>query len=242
MCDQPEATPVRPNLWADRLTSYAFGVQTAIGQKPMHYVVARRFQSDPPTRALTLLFVIRPEILFGTYVRIDESILQGTCEVHTFLPTMARPLRVAERLVFDCVPLTDVGYVDLMAWLPPGLEAGGPDDLVCRDRDGAQGASARTFSYRGSADTPTLSICEDVDRRLSMVTVRTVYSGDRQIRRWEITEGGESAGETLPRRIRVSRPQTRHTTEFIRTAPPMHVPPEIFDETPEILREWIGSH
>src|SRR5687768_284265 len=96
--------PVRPNLWTNQLTSYAFGVETALGDKRMRYLFARRFDQEA-TQALTFLFVIEPAVLFGTYVRIMERAGEG-CEVQTYLPTMARPLRVAERLLFDCLPLT----------------------------------------------------------------------------------------------------------------------------------------
>jgi hypothetical protein len=241
---------VRPNFWADRLTSYAFAVETTIGQNPMRYLLARRF--DEPgrfdeagrfdehclTRALTLLFVVKPAVLFGTYVRISEG--SGDCEVHTFLPTMAHPRPVAGALVFDCLPLTDVGYVDLMAWPHPWLRAVGVapwDD----DRYAAAGESTpmMTLHYQGPPSLPTLLVCEDVDRTLSMVTRRILYRGGQQVRRWEITERGGAGQETLPRRVRVSRPQTGHETEFVRATPAVALPPEIFDEEPRRLQEWI---
>lgn len=253
MDDVRAAGPVRPNLWAGRLTSYAFGVDAAIGQNPMRYLLARRFDEDDPAHALTVLFVLRPEVLFGTYVRISEGEVDGGCEVHTFLPTMARPLKVAEALLFDCLPLTDVGYVDLMAWPHPALRAtggtwpadgaGGVDGTGAVDGDAAS-AGARptmTLRYQGPPSVPTLLVREEVDLDLAVVTRRVLYRDGRQVRRWEITERGETGQETLPRRIRVSRPQSGHRTDFLRTGSAVPVPPDIFDEEPARLREWIAE-
>jgi hypothetical protein len=239
MDDVRAAGPVRPNLWADRLTSYAFGVEAAIGQNPMRYLVARRFDDARPAHALTMLFVLQPQVLFGTYVRISESV-DGGCEVHTFLPTMARPLRVAETLLFDCLPLTDVGYVDLMAWPHPRLRAVNAAAWPFGDDVEALGSTpTMTRHYQGPRSMPALMACEVVDLDLSMVIRRVLYRDGQQVRRWEITERGEAGQETLPRRIRVSRPATGHETEFVRDGPAVAVPPDIFDDEPAELARWI---
>jgi hypothetical protein len=138
------ARPVRPNLWADRFTSYAFSVEASIGRNPMGYLLARWFDAERPVRALTVLFVVRPKVLFGTYVRISEG--PAGCEVQTYLPTMAQPVRVAEDLVFDTLPLTDVGYVDLMAWPHPAL-------LPMNNGT----TPAMTYRYQGSTSSWTCS-------------------------------------------------------------------------------------
>jgi len=235
----PGAGPVRANLWAsDRLASYAFSVEAAIGQNPMRYLVARRFDRDSQTHALTMLFVLQPQVLSGTYVRIIEDAFGGRCEVDTYLPTMARPVRVAEAQIFDCLPLTDVGYVDLMAWPHPALRqlADGNGD---RDAEPLGSPHAATVRYQGPASLPTLEVHEEVDLELSMVVRRVIRRDGRPVRRWEITERGGTGQETLPRRIRVSRPQTRHETEFVRASPAVPVPPAVFDAGPEQLRECI---
>jgi hypothetical protein len=226
--------PVRPNLWAGRLTSYAFSVEAAIGQNPMRYLVARRFDENHPARALTVLFVVRPQVLFGTYVRIDEGAAGGDCAVHTFLPTMARPVRVAETHVFDCLPLTDVGYLDLMAWPHPALRVMRSDGTENLDA-----APATTIQYQGPPSVPALLVCEEIDAELSVVTRRILYRDGRQVRRWEVTARGAAGQESLPLRIKVARPQTGHETEFVRDTPAVPVPPEVFDEAPARLRELI---
>jgi hypothetical protein len=255
MDDVHAAQPVRPNLWADRLMSYAFSVEATIGQSPMRYLLARRFDQAPPTQALTLLFVIRPQVLFGTYVRIGERAVGGDCEIHTYLPTMARPVEVAEELAFDCLPLTDVGYLDLMAWPHPGLRplaagAAAPAPAPAADAadadsepgaDPAGAAPTMTLHYAGPPSLPSLTVRDVVDVELSMVVRRILYRDDQQFRRWEIIQPGESGQEALPLRIKVARPQTNHETEFVRTSNPIVVPPELFDADPAGLRGWIAE-
>lgn len=241
MDDVRAAGPVRPNLWADRLTSYAFGVEATIGQNPMRYLVGRRFDDPRPAQALTMLFVLQPRVLFGTYVRISET-ARGGCEVHTFLPTMARPLRVAESLLFDCLPLTDVGYLDLMAWRHPGLRAMDAAAWPLGDDVEAPGpAPTMTLHYQGPRSMPELMAREVVDLDLSMVTRRVLYRAGRRVRQWEIIERGEAGQETLARRIRVSRPASGHETEFVRNGPAVAVPPDIFDQEPAELARSIES-
>ncbi|HEU5160902.1 MAG TPA: hypothetical protein VFU43_28150 [Streptosporangiaceae bacterium] len=244
MDDVRAAGPARPNLWAGGLTSYAFSVEATIGQNPMRYLVGRRFEqaadNAPPTGALTMLFVIRPQVLYGTYVRISESAVGGGCEIHTFLPTMARPVKVAEALMFDCLPLTDVGYLDLMAWPHPGLRAVGEAAYLDPAAD-ITWTPTTMVHYAGPSSVPGLRICDVVDVEFSMVIRRVLYRDGRQVRRWEITERGAAGEETLPARIRVARPQTGHGTEFVRASPAIAVPPDVFDGEPAGTRAWIGE-
>lgn len=221
-----------PNLWAAGLASYAFEVRTAMGQKPMRYLLSRRFGGSEES-AVTVLFVDEPAVLSGTYVHVSENRRTGACVVHTYLPTMAKPLRIAERLLFDCLPLTDVGYVDLMAWLPPALR---PADDGTRPAGGA-----RSFRFDGDPAAATLWVHEQLDPGLSVV-VRRVFRRDGQdVRRWEVTEPGEPGLEALPRRIRVSRPLTGHETEFHRSSPVTAVAPALFDGPPATLRSEIAA-
>jgi hypothetical protein len=239
MSDVRAARPVRPNLWADGLTSYAFRVEATIGQNPMRYLLARRFDQASPTRAVTMLFVIRPQVLYGTYVRISEG-AAGDCEIHTFLPTMARPVKVAEAMTFDCLPLTDVGYVDLMAWPHPGLRPMGESDAA--PGPGPESASGTTtLHFAGPPSVPWLRVCDVVDVEFSMLVRRILYRDEQQIRRWEIIERGGAGEESLPVRIQVARPQTGHATEFVRDGAAIAVPPDIFNGPPAGLRSWIAE-
>ncbi|XRQ08685.1 hypothetical protein ACN3XK_71350 [Actinomadura welshii] len=241
-----ETRPARPNLDAGRLTSYAFGVQAAIGRNPMRYLVARRFDGAGPASALTMLFVLQPEVLFGTYVRISER-ASGDCEIDTYLPTMARPVRVAEARTFDCLPLTDVGYVDLMAWAHPALrplepgDGAGPPEAGPPEAGPPDAGKTVTLRYQGPPSVPALVVREEVDVELGTVVRRVLTLDGRPVRHWEIVERGAAGLETLPRRIRVARPQTGHETEFVRTGPPLPMPPTVFGADPERLRDWIGQ-
>lgn len=224
-----EREPIRPNLWADRLPSYAFLVEAAIGRNPMRYLMARWFDREDPARARTVLFVLQPDVLFGTYVRIAEDVVAGSCSAHTYLPTMAQPMRVADVMLFDCLPLTDVGYVDLMAW-PHPLR----DDVA-----DAQEPAARNYRFGGRDDLPYILVTEEVDAERAMVTSRTVNRNGLRTRTWEITEHGGAADGHLPLGIRVARPQTGHVTDFRRATAPLPVPAELFDREPEPMREWL---
>ncbi|TDQ00329.1 hypothetical protein [Labedaea rhizosphaerae] len=222
-----EPEPIRPNLWADRLPSYAFLVEAAIGRNPMRYVMARWFDQEDPKRARTVLFVLKPDVLFGTYVRIAEDVVAGEVSAHTFLPTMAKPMRVADVMLFDCLPLTDVGYVDLMAWPHP-----------LRDNENDDG-TGRTYRFGGHDDLPSIVVTEQVDAGHAMVTARRVHRDGICTRTWEITEHGAAADGNLPLGIRVARPQTGHVTDFRRATAPLPVPGEVFDLEAQPMREWL---
>ncbi len=239
MDDVRVAGPARANFRAGRLVSYAFSVEATIGQKPMRYLFARRF-SGPPGRgsAATAIFVLKPEVLFGTYVWIDEDLALATCSVQTYLPTMREPLQVVDRLVFDCLPLTEIGYVDLMAWPHPALQPVAPG--LCADRlpDLLPGAETRCFS--GPSSMPGLRVSEVVGARHGMVLARTVHDGAQQVRRWELIEQGGAEEDRLPRRIRVSRSQGGHRSDFVRTSPATAIPAADFDLSPPLLREAVA--
>jgi hypothetical protein len=229
-----ESKPVRPNFWADRLSSYAFLVKATIGKNPMRYLMARRFNVGHPVRAVTTLFVLEPDVLFGTFVRIVEDVVGGSCVTHTFLPTMTRPRRVADEMLFDCLPLTDVGYLDLMAWPHPAAKTAWADPVGV--------LTTRTTRYGKTADRTAVLVTEVVDLDRAMVTGRTIHRDDRLTRTWEITEHGGVEDDSLPRCIRVTRPETGHVTEFFRANEAVPVPGELFDGEPETLRDWIVGH
>jgi hypothetical protein len=209
-------------------------VEATIGRNPMRYLMARRFNVGHPVRAVTMLFVLKPNVLFGTFVRIVEDVGDGSCVTHTFLPTMTRPLRVADEMIFSCLPLTDVGYLDLMAWPHPAAKTTRADPVGV--------LTTRTTRYGGTPDRPAVLVTEVVDLDRAMVTGRMIHRDDRLTRTWEITEHGDAEDGALPRRIRVTRPETGHATEFSRVSRAVPVPRELFDGQPETLRRWIVRH
>ncbi|GAA3119630.1 hypothetical protein GCM10010466_08100 [Planomonospora alba] len=235
MSDVRVAGPARANFRAGRLASYAFSVEATIGQNPMRYVFARRFPA-PSGRgsAVTALFVLKPDVLFGTYVWIEEDPDLPDCRIHTYLPTMKKPIQVVDRLVFDCLPLTDIGYVDLMAWPHPALRPAAPEPGMLRPPDAPARAVARCFS--GPAG---LRVSELVVPRQGLVVARTIHHGDQEVRRWEVAEQGGPEEDWLPRRIRVARLQSGHRTEFVRTSPAVPVPHEAFGDEPALLRQAV---
>ncbi|MEV0428290.1 hypothetical protein [Micromonospora sp. NPDC050495] len=212
-------------------------METAIGRNPMRYLLARRFDGDRPTRATTVLFVVRPSVLSGTYVQIEEDTRAGRCQVHTFLPTMAAPMPVAEPLTFDCLPLTDVSYLDLMAWPHPALRPADPADV--RDADPAGRSAPGSRRYLGPASLPTLEVTEVVDPERDIVARRLLSRDGEPLRTWEITEHDDAGGAEPPRRIEVARLRTGHRTEFIRTSPAVELPDGVFAQPPAELRHAV---
>ncbi|MDL4776719.1 hypothetical protein [Actinomadura xylanilytica] len=244
----------RANLSAGSLGSFGFAVEAAIGRRPMRYLIGRRFTGDT---ALTCLFVTQPETLAGTHVRISEDRRRGACEVQTYVPTMRCSLRLAERYLFGCLPLTEVGYLDLMAWRYPGLGST-PED---RDSDlswsGWPGAEA--YCFLGPASTPGLTVTEAVDPASGIVVARAVDRRREPERRWEVVELGDPSVTGLPRLIRAGRPGrgspdagcaragvsggerpgAERWTDFRRVGEPAAVPAADFDGGPQRLREAL---
>ncbi|MEU6038431.1 hypothetical protein ABZ801_23780 [Actinomadura sp. NPDC047616] len=224
----------RPNLDAGPLTSFGFAVRASIGRRPMRYLIARRLRGGS---AETALFVLAPVTLAGTWVRISEDPARRVCDVRTFVPTMPRSVRVVERQVLGCLPLTEIGYLDLMAWRYPRLGAA-PED---RDTDMSWSAwpDARACCYLGPASTPGLTVTEATDPRTGLVVARSVERRREPVRRWEIAEPGRPDSGGLPRRVRVSLPPSGRTTEFHRAGDPVTVPEDAFDHDPADLRDHL---
>ncbi|GAA0565949.1 hypothetical protein [Actinomadura livida] len=228
--------PDPPNLSVGTRESYAFSVEATIGQRNMRYLIGRRFGGHT---AVTVLLVSHPATLAGTHVWITEDAAAGSCRVVTYVPTMKTPIQLVERHVLGCLPLTDIGYLDLMAWRYPGLgpgREGAPADISWSRWDGA---SAR--SYPGPSCTPGLTVTEATDRSTRMVVARAVERLGTPVRRWEVLELGDPDTGRLPRRIRVSRPQTGHWTELRRTTEPVDVPAAAFETGPDELGETIEA-
>ncbi len=243
MNDVRTAGPARANLSAGRLTAYGFSVEANIGHNPMRYLLARRFTAGPGKGdAVTALFVLRPDVLLGTYVWIVEDPAAGSCSVRTYLPTMKEPILVMERLHFDCLPLTEVGYLDLMAWPHPSLNRVGHETDPCLSvahEVAKPDRAARLRRYRGPASVPGLHVTDVIAEEHEMVVARVIHRDARQVRRWEIVELGAAFQDKLPRRIRVSRPETGHRTDFLRTSDAIPIPEAAFEGSPEELCEAI---
>ncbi|MGW5155996.1 hypothetical protein ACWEPN_11010 [Nonomuraea wenchangensis] len=226
--------PARANYRAGRLGSYAFSVEAAIGQNPMRYLFARRFQ-DRGWSATTSIFVMKPDVLFGTYVWIEERLDPSACRIHTYLPTMKRPIQVMDRLMFDCLPLTDIGYLDLMAWPHPALRRAEAD--ACPPIDGRTRAERRCFE--GAGALAGVHVTELLTPRHGLVVTRLVSQKGQVLRRWDALELGAASEDRLPRRVRVERLQSGHRTDFARTSGIVPLPGDAFDAPPELLRDLV---
>ncbi|MFC5186392.1 LolA-like protein [Actinomadura harenae] len=225
--------PERPFLTAGPLTAFAFGVESALGRRPLRYLVARRFTGDT---ALTCLYVLEPEQLAGTYLTISEDRAGGDCQVWTYVPTMRRAVRIVERHVFGCLPLTQVGYLDLMAWRHPALGDVPEDREADVSWSGWPGAEARC--YLGPASMPGLTVTEAVDPVSGTVVARSVDRRGVPERRWQVLEPGPPE---LPARIGVRRPDAGAATEFRRLGDPVEIPEGVFDEEPRALWDAVGG-
>jgi hypothetical protein len=186
---------------------------------------------------VTVLFVLSPANLAGTHVWITEGTADRRCDVVTYIPTMKTPIHLVERHILGCLPLTDVGYLDLMAWRYPGL--GASQDGARADMSWSRWATAEARSYPGPASTPGLTVTEATDPATGLVVARAIERLGVPVRRWEILELGDPDTGSLPRRIGVSRPQTGHRTELWRTTEPVQIPEAEFDTGPAELSRTI---
>jgi hypothetical protein len=200
----------------------------------MRYLIGRRFGDHT---AVTVLFVLSPANLAGTHVWITEDAAGGGCDVVTYVPTMKTPIHLVERHILGCLPLTDIGYLDLMAWRYPGLGAGQAGQAV--DMSWSRWDTAEARCYPGPASTPGLTVTEATDRSTGLVVARAIERLNVPVRRWEVLELGDPDTGSLPRRIGVSRPQTGHWTELQRSSEPVEIPEAEFDTGPARLSRAI---
>jgi hypothetical protein len=226
--------PARANLSAGPYTSFAFAVEATIGQRGMRYLIGRRLRQQT---AVTTLFVLSPANLAGTHVWVTEDTANGSCDVVTYVPTMKTPIHLVERHILGCLPLTDIGYLDLMAWRYPGL--GTSQEGHQADLSWSRWPMAETHSYPGPASMPGLIVIEATDPETGLVVARTVERLGAPVRRWEALELGRPDIDSLPQLIRVSRPQTGHWTELLRTTDPVEIPETEFDTSPAELSQAI---
>jgi hypothetical protein len=230
----------RTNLGAGPLGSYAFLVEASLGHRPMTYLFARSTTAGGvgTARAVTVLLVLGPAALAGTRVTAVEVHGAESAEVTTYLPTMRAPKVITAAHVYECLPLTDVGYVDLMAWPHPPT------------RDLPSGAGVTTWSgwhdlpdstTRVSAEAHGYEVVETVSDVHGIPVARSMVLKGEETRRWEALELGGAEWDHLPVRIRVSRPRTGHWTVFERTTDPVPVPPDLLTADSDTLREAVLS-
>jgi hypothetical protein len=226
--------PACANFGAGRYLSYAFSVEASIGQRDMRYLIGRRFGQHT---AVTVLFVLSPANLAGTHVWITEGMTDNRCDVVTYVPTMKNPIHLVERHILGCLPLTDIGYLDLMAWRYPGL--GASQEGYRADMSWSRWATAEARSYPGPASTPGLVVTEATDSSTGLVVARAIERLGVPVRRWEVLELGDPDTGNLPRGIGVWRPQTGHHTELWRTSEPVQIPEAEFGTGPTELSRTI---
>lgn len=186
------------NLAAGPLGSYTFEVQATIGHRLMRYTFAR---STADGRSLTAARIEAPDTLRGTEVGIWEP-QSGLCRVTTFIPTMRSPKPIEGDHIFECLPLTDISYVDLMRQV---ASAG-----LTRRRSPDSG---RTVEYRAGRR----SVIENFSPAYTTPLARAVILDGREVRRWKVLSFGSPADHYMPERIEVSRADTSGPTVFVRT-------------------------
>jgi hypothetical protein len=233
---EPHTEWVRANLSAGPLGSYAFRVEAKLGHRPMTYLFGRSIGlADGMQQAVTVLLVIAPATLAGTRVTITERFGQEPPVVTTFLPTMREPKPIIGAYLFECLPLTDVGYLDMMAWLhPPAHDA--PLDPALRWSSWHQ---EPRVSVRRSTGSDGFEVVETVSATHGVPVARSITLNGIETRRWEAGKLGDASHGYLPLSIRVSRPQTGHWTVFERSTEPRVISPEWLGADFESLRDAI---
>lgn len=226
----------RANLSAGPLASYAFRIEATLGHRPMTYLFARSTESVGASRhARTELLVIAPANLARTRITISETYGQPAPEVTLFLPTMRVPKPIIGGYLFECLPLTDVGYVDLMAWLHPPAEDIRPD-LPQQWSSWHRKSGVR---MRKSVSVHGFEVVEAVSEEHGVPVARSIALDGCETRRWEASDLGDAGHGYLPASIRVTRPQTGHWTVFDRSTQPRPIPAEWLDKDFETLRGAI---
>lgn len=226
----------RANLSAGPLGSYAFRIEATLGHRPMTYLFARSTGPAGTSRhARTELLVIAPVNLARTRITISETYGQPVPEVTLFLPTMRAPKLITGSYLFDCLPLTDVGYVDLMAWLHPpaqGIRTAPPPQWSSWHRKSG-------VSMHRSVAANGFEVVEAVSEEHGVPVARSIVLDGCETRRWEASDLGDAGHGYLPASIRVTRPHTGHWTVFERSSEPRPVPAEWLDEDFDTLQKAI---
>ena len=222
-CDTESA---RASLSAGPLPSYAFRIEAVLGDRPMTYLFARR--AGDCGRVLSRLVVLTPQNLRSTWVDIVEQHGDHRPHVTVSLPTMRTPRVVSGRHLFSCLPLTDVGYLDLMAWMHPlSVPVTAADPGAGRTAAAGLGPSDERRSVDGESG---YEVVEHVLRQEGVTVARRVLRDGTETRSWEVLELGAGIHDHLPRSIRATRSETGQFTEFSRTTDPRPIPPEWFED------------
>jgi hypothetical protein len=88
---------------------------------------------------------------------------------------------------------------------------------------------------------PGLRVSEFTGPRTGVVVSRMIHQDGTPVRRWDVLEPGTPEEDWLPRRIRVSRLQSGHRTDFVRTSAAVPVAGPAFDVSMESLREAVEA-
>ncbi|MEO3850449.1 hypothetical protein ABGB09_22985 [Streptomyces sp. B8F3] len=236
-----ESGRARANLDAGPLTAYAFGVSSLIGHRAMRYTFARAAVDH---RFLTAVRIDAPQSLSGTEVAIWEDLTRpGGCRIRTFIPTMRAPKDIDRPQMFDCLPLTDISYLDLMRTICPSLL---PKTCAGVASDESEWVTSLGASDRVAYRTDEVSITEFLVDGRSTPVARQVHRKDVLERSWQVLEFGSEADHGVPVRIRVGRAGVRNPTIFERETAVMALArhPGIEDAVPlldEAHRRLFGT-
>lgn len=202
------------NLGAGPLTAYAFGVSSSIGHRAMRYTFARAALDH---RFLTAVRIDAPQTLRGTEVAIWEDLTRpGGCRIRTFIPTMRAPKEIDRPQMFDCLPLTDISYLDLIRTICPTLLPTSCVEVTSNESSWATslGASVQV-RYRTAGVTVTEFLVDDQ----ATPVARLVHRDDVLERSWQVLEFGSAADHGMPVRLQVGRTGVKKPTVFERVTP-----------------------
>lgn len=202
------------NLGAGPLTAYAFGVSSSIGHRAMRYTFARAALDH---RCLTAVRIDAPQTLRGTEVAIWEDLTRpGGCRIRTFIPTMRAPKEIDRPQMFDCLPLTDISYLDLIRTICPTLLPTSCVEVTSNESSWATSLGATVqVRYRTAGVTVTEFLVDDQ----ATPVARLVHRDDVLERSWQVLEFGSAADHGMPVRLQVGRTGVKKPTVFERVTP-----------------------
>ncbi|WP_328349212.1 hypothetical protein OG800_48535 [Streptomyces sp. NBC_00445] len=204
----------RANLDAGPLTAYAFNVSSSIGHRAMRYTFARAAAGH---RFLTAVRIDAPQNLSRTEVAIWEDLTRpGGCCIRTFIPTMRAPRDIGRPQMFDCLPLTDISYLDLMRTISPSLLPKACAGAASEESAWATSLGASSQVVYRMADVAVTEFLVDDQ---STPVARLVHRNDVFERSWQVVEFGSEADHGMPVRLRVGRAGVRKPTIFERVTP-----------------------
>ncbi|WP_409239980.1 hypothetical protein [Streptomyces sp. PA5.6] len=180
----------------------------------MRYTFARAALDH---RFLTAVRIDAPQTLRGTEVAIWEDLTRpGGCRIRTFIPTMRAPKEIDRPQMFDCLPLTDISYLDLIRTICPTLLPTSCVEVTSNESSWATslGASVQV-RYRAAGVTVTEFLVDDQ----ATPVARLVHRDDVLERSWQVLEFGSAADHGMPVRLQVGRTGVKKPTVFERVTP-----------------------